>query len=287
MFFSGIADEAGLPVEKQIEAHKALGWTHIEMRNIPEGNFAEVPDEAFEAACAKLGAAGIKVSSFGSGIGNWARPIAGDFKKDLEDLQRAVPRMQQCGCPVIRIMSWTNPDGEVPEEDWGNEALRRLKELTKIAEDGGVILGHENCSGFFGKSPENMQRLKEEIPSDALGIIYDTGNPVGHGGDTWGWYEACKPATVYVHIKDGKRTGNGDAEYTYPGEGEGMVREVMADLIKSGYDGGFSIEPHMAAQVHLGTTAEGEAAFEIYVEYGRRLMKIVEEITGKQQGAGG
>ncbi len=278
MYFSGIADEAGLPVEKQIEAHKALGWTHIEMRNIPEGNFTEVSEDAFEAAIEKLNAAGIAVSSFASAIGNWARPITGDFQLDLKDLRRAVPRMQKCGCRIIRIMSWTNPESKVSEKEWGNEALRRLIELVKIAEDGGIILGHENCSGYFGKSPENMQRLMEELPSEALGIIYDTGNPVGHGEDPWQWYKAAKANTVYVHIKDGKRAGDADARYTYPGEGEGMVREVIEDLLKSGYDGGISIEPHMAAQVHLGGQAEGQDAFDKYVEYGRRLMRLVEEI---------
>lgn len=281
MYFTGFADEAGATLEKQIEATKALGWSCIEMRNIPEGNFAEVGDDTWEAAFARLEAAGIKVSSFGSGIGNWARPITGDFKKDLQDLHRAIPRMKKCGCDIIRIMSWTNPDNEVPEADWRNEALRRLKELTKIAEDGGIILGHENCSGWGGKTPENMTEMTTEIPSPALKIIYDTGNPVAHGGSPWDWYQACKPHTVYVHIKDGKLAEPGQAHYTYPGEGDGMVQEVIADLFKSGYDGGLSIEPHMAAQVHLGTQAEGKNAFDIYVEYGRRLMKLVEKIKAQ------
>lgn len=281
MFFSGIADEAGLEIEKQIEAHRTLGWKHVEMRNIPEGNFAEVDDAAFEGALAKLDEAGIAVSSFGSAIGNWARPITGDFQKDVGDLKRAVGRMTKCGCPVIRIMSWTNPNDEVSEAEWAKEALRRLKELTRIAEDGGVILGHENCSGYFGKTPENMTRLCAEIPSPAMKIIYDTGNPVGHGGEVWDWYTACKPHTVYVHIKDGVPGAEGEGRYTYPGEGAGMVREVMADLLASGYDGGLSIEPHMAAQVHLGTQAEGEGAFDIYVEYGRRLVKLIEDVKAK------
>jgi sugar phosphate isomerase/epimerase len=99
-------------------------------------------------------------------------------------------------------------------------------------------------------------------------------------------YQASKSRTVYVHIKDG-RNASGKHEYTYPGEGDGRVREVVTDLFKSGYDGGFSMEPHMAAQVHLGTKAEGtKNAFDIYVEFGRRFMKLVEEIKGGGKSCG-
>ncbi len=281
MYFTGIADEAGQEVEKQIAAHKALGWKHVEVRNIPGGNFAEVDDATFDAALAKFRAAGMQVSCFASAIGNWARPITGDFSKDTGDLKRAVPRMKKAGCKFIRIMSWTNPDNAVTETKWHDEALRRLKELAKIAEDGGVVLGHENCSGYFGQTPERMQQMMKEVGSSALGIIYDTGNPVGHGGKPWDWYTACKPHTVYVHIKDGKRGKPGEEKYSFPGEGEGMVKEVLADLLESGYESGVSIEPHMAAQVHLGTTASGDAAYNTYVEYGRRLVKLIEGLKEK------
>jgi len=280
MYLTGIADEAGAPIETQVAAHAELGWDHIEMRNVPEGNFAEIDDDTFEAAFARLEEAGLKISCFASGIANWARPITGDFKKDLGDLRRAAERMKRAGCSIIRIMSWTNPEEAVSEQVWHDEALRRLRELAKVAEDAGIVLGHENCSGYFGETPERMQQLIDEVDSPAVGIIYDTGNPVGHGGDPRQWYRACKEHTVYVHVKDGTPPKEGEERYTFPGEGEGKVREVLSDLLESGYDGGISIEPHMAAQVHLGTTAEGDAAFNTYVEYGRRLERLIGEITG-------
>ena len=40
------------------------------------------------------------------------------------------------------------------------------------------------------------------------------------------------------------------AVYTFPGEGDGCVREIVSDLIARGYDGGFSIEPHMVRVFH-------------------------------------
>lgn len=282
MFYSGIADEAGTPIEEQIRAHKLLGWEHIEVRNVEGGNLCEVDDAIFEKTLAALGEAGIAISSFASGIANWARMIDQDFQRDVDDLKRAIPRMKKAGCPIIRIMSWPNSEkSPLPEAEWKAEALRRLRELTKIAEDGGIILGHENCSGWGGHSVQTITELLEEIQSPAFAIIYDTGNTVGHGGDPWDWYQACKDRTAYIHIKDGKKTTDSSEHYDYPGEGEGKVREILTDFFANGYDGGISIEPHLAAQVHLGTTAAGVCdAFETYVEYGRRLMKLVDEIKG-------
>jgi len=83
---------------------------------------------------------------------------------------------------------------------------------------------------------------------------------------------------VYVHIKDAKKV-NGEDVYTYCGEGDGYVREIVGDLLKKGYNGGFSIEPHLAAVIHTGQKAGSDSAlYDSYTEYGRRLMKVVEEV---------
>jgi len=283
MFYTGFADEAGTALTDQIRVHKALGWNHIEVRMLPEGNFTEVEDAVFDKALAELNSAGIKISCFGSPIANWARHIDKDFEADIASLKRAIPRMKKAGCSLIRIMSWPNSEKKpLADEDWKKEVLRRLKVLAKMAEAGGVTLGLENCSGWSGEKPENMVATIETVKSAALKIIYDTGNVVGHGGKAFDWWAKCKPYTVYIHIKDGKHTRGAEAQYAFPGEGEGMVREVLKDLFASGYDGGISIEPHLAAQVHLGTTAEGKKnAFDLYVEYGRRLMALADEARRK------
>ena len=63
------------------------------------------------------------------------------------------------------------------------------------------------------------------------------------------------------------------------GSGKGYVKEIGADLLANGYDGGFSIEPHLAAVIHSGQKAESaEALYQSYTDYGRRLMEIVEAV---------
>ena len=278
MFYSGISDEAGQAIDTQIKAHRDLGWTHLELRMIDAQNATSIPDAKFDEVYEKVTGAGMTVSCFASAIANWARPITADLAVDVADLKMAIPRMRRFGTRFIRVMSYPNDkDHPLPERQWRHEAIRRMKELARIAEDGGVTLAHENCSGWGGLSAENSNILLAEVGSPALKVVFDTGNPVTYRQDPWAYYQAVSKDIVYVHIKDAKVVDDTDV-YTYCGEGDGAVRRIVADLLGKGYDGGFSIEPHLAAVIHTGQKASSEQQlYNSYVEYGRRLMKIVEE----------
>ncbi len=288
MFLTGIADEAGKDIDTQIRAHQELGWSHIELRNVPSGQFTDVSDAEFDEICGKLDAANIKVSCFASALANWARKITNPLEADLKDLERSIPRMKKLGTQFIRVMSWPN-DG-LDTDAWRDEAVKRMKTLAKLAEDGGVILALENCSGWASESAEHYARFFELVDSSALKAVYDTGNPAGHGHtNTWTWYEKAKPHIAYVHIKShtGPNPKNGEPRMTFPDdpESDSKIPETLADLVKSGYDGGVSIEPHLKAVVHEGKEiSDAEAAYQTYVEYGKRLARMVE---GAKAGVGG
>ncbi|MCX8064267.1 MAG: sugar phosphate isomerase/epimerase [Candidatus Hydrogenedentes bacterium] len=279
MFYSGISDEAGKTIDKQIQAHNELGWDYMELRLIDGVNITQVSEDIFEKITEKLAFNKKKVSCFASAIANWSRPITCDPTIDIEDLKRAIPRMHKLNTKFIRVMSYPNdPNHPLPENEWRKESIRRMKELAKIAEDGGVILVHENCSGWGGLSAENSNILLGEVNSPALKVVFDTGNPVTYGQDAWEYYLKVKKDIVYVHIKDAKKI-NGQDVYCLCGDGDGYVKEIVYDLLKSGYDGGFSIEPHLAAVIHTGQQAESEEhLYNSYISYGRKLMEIVNDV---------
>jgi sugar phosphate isomerase/epimerase len=274
VFFSGIADEAGDDIDTQIRAQQELGWKHVELRNVSGVNLTDLCDRTFEEVIEKVSDAALGVSCFASQLCNWSRPITKHPDIDRHELARAIPRMQMTGCPFIRTMSY--PNAGWPEDEWRDEVISRMKVLARMAEDGGVILLHENCNGWGGLGPDETLGLLEEVGSAALKLVWDTGNPVAHGQEPLKYYDAVKEHVVYVHIKDGV-CQDGSTTYTYPGEGDGQVEDVLQDLVSRGYAGGLSIEPHLAAIVHESTSAsEAEGAYECYVEYGRRLMALVE-----------
>jgi sugar phosphate isomerase/epimerase len=276
MKFSGISDEAGQAIEIQIKAHKELGWEYMEIRNVDGENLTMMSDEKFEIVYRKVNEAGMKVSCFASCIANWATKISGDFKKDYDELKRAIPRMKKFNTKYIRVMSWPNdPDNPYDEEKWAEEVIKRMKELTKMAEDAGIIIVHENCSGWGGLSAENMIRLVKEINSPNFKLLYDTGNVLHYnkGTDPWDFYIKVKPYIEYVHIKD----YNKEEKATFPGEGEAKVKEILTDLKKSGYKGFVSIEPHIASVVHEGKVGDPELTYRTYITYGKKLISLLNE----------
>lgn len=296
---TGIADEAGAPLDVQIKAHQELGWDSIESRVIEvdgvKGNLHEVPQETFDKACDLLAAAGMSVSGFGSIIANWAHKIEDDFSITEAEISRAIPRMHKLGTKLIRIMSYAvckDAEGNDLAEQYADERIKRLREIKKRFDDAGLTVIHENCMNWGGMSKTYVQKLNDAVPG--LKWVFDTGNPViiadrdrpGHQQDAWEMYQAIKPHIAHVHIKDAfYNPAKKDGDYQYPGEGDGQVERICADLIASGYDGYISIEPHVAVVFH-GTGAADDLSPEdkareqygSYVKYGRQMEALLKRL---------
>jgi sugar phosphate isomerase/epimerase len=295
---TGIADEAGAALDVQIAAHQKLGWKTIESRMVEldgvKGNLHEVPDAIFDKVCEQLAAANMGVCGFGSLIGNWAKPITGDFSVTEAEIARAIPRMQRLGAKLIRVMSYAvckNEDGSDAEEQFAPERIRRMNEIKKRFDDAGLTMVHENCMNWGGMSVDHVHRINEAVPG--MKWVLDTGNPVfiadrsrpGQKQDSWAMYQAIKPNMVHVHVKDGRWVAaKNDAEYTYPGEGEGQTDRIMEDLVKTGYSGFISIEPHVAVVFHgagaadeLSPEQKAKEQFDSYVKYGQMLEAMLKK----------
>jgi len=282
MIISGIADEAGKTIQKQIEAHQRLGWKHIELRLADGQNVAgPLPEEEFKKVREAVQENGMQVTSFASAIANWSRPITGDFEVDRRDLEISIPRMQSLGVKHIRVMSWVGEDVEEPF--WHDEAVRRLRALTDMAEQGDIILLHENCTGWGGLSADNMLTLKKEINSPHFELLYDIGNVISHGDEPWPFFETIRNHFSYIHIKDAKKNPQGGQshDFQFCGEGDAMIPEILREaLVTDGYQGTVSIEPHVGAIVHLGPEKQGseEYKYASYLEYGKKLENILADI---------
>ncbi len=289
MYLTGFADEASQDIDEQIRALKSLGWKNIESRNVGKQNLTQISDAEFDAFCEKTQAAGIHVNCFGSAVANWAKKLSESPDSSYAELKRAIPRMHRLKTKMIRVMSFAL-DKPLPlsDEHARTEVVRRMKEMARMAEDGDVLLVHENCMNWAGQSYEHTLYLLDKVSSPNMKLVFDTGNPVfskdvrgaepyAHQ-DTLVFYEKVKEHVVYIHIKDAKMI-NGQTVYTYAGEGDGHVREILSDLYRRGYDGGISIEPHLAAVAHdASVQTEAQVRFDNFVEYGRRLEKMVREI---------
>ena len=287
MYLTGFADEAATSLAGQIAATRKLGWKAIESRNIDGKNIHDLDDNAFDQACGQLQDAGLTVNCFGSAIANWSKDIrkVGDFERDLEQTRRAIPRMQRLGTRLVRIMSYAVIPQAPVWDQMAPERFRRVREIAGMFLDAGIQPVHENCMNYGGMGWSFTLRLLENVPG--LKLVYDTGNPVFTVDRTrpephpmqssWEFYSHVRDAVAYVHIKDGTfDPASGKTCYTWPGEGDGDVARICRDLLARGYDGGISIEPHMGAVYHdPSIKTDDDARFAMYVEYGRRMEKIL------------
>ena len=291
MYLTGFADEAADSLSDQIEITKNLGWENIESRNIDGVNIHDIPEERFDLVCGELEDRGVKINCFGSTVSNWGVQITDPFEGTLEKVGRAIPRMQRLGTGLIRMMSYArlmNPDGTLAEDQMEEERFKRLRIITDLFLDAGITPVHENCMNYGGMGWSYTLKMLKNVPG--LKLVFDTGNPVANIDysalpdnkmqSSWEFYQKVKEHIAYIHIKDGiYNESKNDLDYCYPGEGDGYVRRIVKDLLSSGYDGGISMEPHMAVVFHDKNVA-ADASFrrDNYLEYGRRFMKLLEEV---------
>ena len=292
MYLSGIADEAADDVDGQIRATLALGWRHIEARNIDGQNLHDLSDAKFDEFCGKLSDAGVRVNCFAAAIANWGKQITEPFDSSLAEARRAIPRMQRLGTQFVRIMSFAVLRGRAPDDQMAEERFRRLRELVALFTDAGLTAVHENCMNYGGMGWPYTLKMLDAVPG--LRLVFDTGNPVFNDDyskpaprprqSAWEFYEHVKAYIVHVHIKDAIWDDATRAPtYTYPGDGEGDVRRIVADLVASGYDGCFSMEPHLQVVFHEDQRpADAQARFDAYVEYGRRFERLLAELNPVQ-----
>jgi sugar phosphate isomerase/epimerase len=287
----GIGDEGANNIDGQIRATQELGWKYLEPRGVevtgfPKVNFHDLPDEAFDQALRKLESGHVGVYCFGSTIMNWSKKVGDPFDITLAEVKRAIPRMKRTGAKYVRIMSFKPGDEEfkIPAE-----VFRRVRDVTNMFRDEGLQPVHENCMNYGGMSWQHALELLDQCPG--LKWVFDTANPIFNPDrskpkpwpkqDPWEFWEHVRDHVVHIHIKDATwNPAKNDADYNWPGEGMGRVRDILKDAFARGYDAGISIEPHMVVVFHdaQSKTSNEDAMRKNYVEYGQRLETMIAEL---------
>ncbi|CAA9485210.1 MAG: hypothetical protein AVDCRST_MAG02-4929 [uncultured Rubrobacteraceae bacterium] len=240
---TGFADEISPDLEEQLETLDAESMRFMELRSVWNKNVLDLTDRELGGIKTALAERGIGVSSIGSPIGKI--PVADPFEPHVERFRRALQAAHILGAPYVRVFSFFIPKGEDPTS-YRDEVLGRMGALAREAEGSGVTLLHENEKEIYGDVPERCREILEEVGSPALRAAWDAANfvqcgvtrPYSEG------FEALRPFVEYVHVKDAVAETGGVVP---AGEGDGELRETVSALRASGFDGFFSLEPHLAS----------------------------------------
>lgn len=237
---TGFADEISPQLDEQLATLRQESLRFLDLRGVWGTNVLDLSARQVETLKERLAQAGIAVSAIGSPIGKI--PIAADFAPHLAAFQRALDLARAFDAPFLRIFSFFIPEGHDPAE-YRDEVLSRLTRLVRAAEGQGITLVHENEKEIYGDTPERCLDLLRAIDSPILRAVWDPANFVQVGVTPFSeGYAALRPYIAYVHVKDALL---GSGQVVPPGQGDGQLRETLAALRDSGFDGFFSLEPHL------------------------------------------
>lgn len=256
---SGFSDEINSAIDVQFSVLNKLGIKYFEPRGVNGKNISDLTMEEVHELKEKMQQYGIEASSIGSPIGKIK--ITDDFEEHKEKLLHTIEIAKILGTKYIRVFSFFIENNEY--EKYRDEVLYRMGEMARIAEENDVILLHENEKEIYGDVASRCKDIFDNVKSPSLKGVFDPANFVQCDEETFPHaFNMLKDNIVYMHIKDALYMDN---SVTPAGYGDGKVPEIIAELKKSGYDGFYSLEPHLGS-------FEGLAALEI----GDEMLKLPE-----------
>ena len=276
IILSGFSDEIAPELDLQLAAIREWGLSHIELRAADGVNVSDFSTEKVKEVKNKLAGAGVSVSSIGSPIGKIG--VEEDFAPHLEKLKRTLEIQKELGAPYLRMFSFYIPQGRAPE-DFREEVLDRVGRMAEEAAAWDSVLLHENEKGIYGDNAPRCKELLEAFYGPHFKAVFDFANFVQVGQQTLPAYELLKPYVEYVHVKDAQW---GTGAVVPAGQGDGHVKDILADLIGGGWKGFLSLEPHLTDFAGLaaleqdpqkrGSALDGKSAWKLALDSLKEIL---------------
>ena len=239
---TGFADEISPELEEQLETLARESINYMELRSVWNTNVLDLTVDELDRVKSATAERGIRISSIGSPIGKV--PVTDSFGPHLERFRRALYAADVMGAPYIRVFSFFIPEGQEPAR-YREEVIDRMEIMAGEAADSGVTLLHENEKEIYGDVPSRCLDILAGAGSPALRAAWDAANFVQCGIRPYKeGYASLRPYVEYVHVKDAL---SGSDRVVPAGEGDGQWPETLSALRASGFDGFFSLEPHLAS----------------------------------------
>ncbi|MBN1805701.1 MAG: sugar phosphate isomerase/epimerase [Sedimentisphaerales bacterium] len=268
---SAFADEVTENFSEQCSYLEDEGVGYIEPRFVDKKNLMDLTKEELSEAKKKIKNHGLKVSAIGSPIGKVK--LDEPFEPHLDKFKHAVELALFLETPFIRMFSYYAPRGE-NIDNYRSQVMDRMAAKVRVLNDVDITMVHENEARIYGHTAENCVDIVKTINSPKLRLVYDPANFV------WGEkildnVQSCwpimKPYVVHVHIKDWKL---GSKEIgSMPGEGDGQIKELLAELGGMNYNGCLTMEPHLQSGGQFG----GSTGPELFSD----AIKAVRKLSAK------
>lgn len=268
---AGFADEISTDIQVQMDYLLENDVTFCAMRGANGKNVLEFEEYQVPLFKTQYFNRGIRFSCIGSPIGK--APIGDPLEKTLERLKVACKRARQFETKAIRVFSFFIPEGQ-EHAKFRDEAIRRMKALAECAKAEGLNLLHENEAKIYGNTADRCADLLASVNAPNLMAAFDFANFVSEGDDPLAAWPKLKKWVKDFHIKDYAKA----TKQTVPaGQGDGRMKEVLADAFKNNWAGMLTLEPHLG-QTEGYKDQTGGQRFEAATE---ALKALLAEIGAK------
>jgi sugar phosphate isomerase/epimerase len=269
---SAFADEVTDDFLGQVKylAKECIGY--IEPRFVNKKNIIDLTNDELNDARKMIQDYGLKTSAIGSPIGKVR--LDEPFGPHLDKFKHAVDIALLFESPYIRIFSYYAPQGG-NIDDYRELVCERMAAKIEVLNNIDITMVHENEAHIYGHTAEHCVDLVKTIDSPKLRLVYDPANFV------WGekitdnvksCWPLMRPYVVHVHIKDWK-LGAKDVG-SIPGEGDGQIKELLAELAAINYDGCLTMEPHLQVGGQFG----GSTGPQLFSKAVAAVRKLADEV---------
>ncbi|GAC1391452.1 MAG: sugar phosphate isomerase/epimerase [Ktedonobacteraceae bacterium] len=247
---SAFADEISADLDEQVTVLLGENMHYLDLRGVWGTNVLDLTDQQVMTIKQTLSKHNIRVACIASPLGKV--PIDSPFDEHLKKLARAIELADSFQTPFIRIFSFYPPvlseedaeSGEfVDPAEWRDEVHTRLRRMTEQAHTANITLLHENEKDIYGDTIARCVDLFKSINDRHFQAAFDPANFIQCSQIPFpDAYGALHPWLRYMHVKDALADGS----VVVAGKGEAHWSDLLQRLRKSGYDGFFSLEPHLA-----------------------------------------
>ena len=270
---SAFADEISPDLNGQIATLQREGIRYLDLRSMWNVNVLDLSDGQIGQIKYALDTYSMSVAAIGSPLGKTA--IDSPFEETMQKLERAIKVAQVLGTHFIRIFSFYPPSHPhiVGTRAGTNrdEVMRRLHMMIERARSANITLLHENEKDIYGDTIDHCVDLMRTCANGHFRAILDPANFIQCAQIPYpDAYDALHPWLAYVHVKDALPDGSVVAA----GEGATHWPDLLQRLRADGYDGFFSLEPHLAAAGQF----RGFSGPDLFAKASQALKRLLQEM---------
>jgi L-ribulose-5-phosphate 3-epimerase len=249
-----VADEIDRNISIAVKTGLALGLRRFEIRNLPSGRVPLCDPTELREVEEVMRDVGAQVTAISPGLFKLTEDAQG-FRAEMADLYpRAAELAHRWNLPELIVFGFHKPgaaEANAATICGANPPAQIVDWLTEAGEQAGrdsLVLMIEPEPLCWAEDARSTAALIRRTGSPHLKINYDPGNDAWlRNCDPIDSFDCAAPFIANVHIKDLRPLTRGAGKPEWAPAGEGMIDygRHFAKLRQIGFQGSFSLEPHM------------------------------------------